>query len=333
MASDKPKVRAAFWLAKQLRSRNGEPKVVQRDRKILDVHFNPATLQYSIANDSNAGRGKRTKQHIRHSSAKLSMELVFDTTLTGEDVRQLTLKLAALVEAKPRTNELPTVVFDWGLYSFAGIMKTYQETVDFFSSDGVPLRAMVSLTIDQADVVLSPSATNPGGKPPGSPMMELPTSPSESTTGLAGRAGDPSQGRNIALMNNLESMRLPQRNSLILGGDNQPSLPAAFADGGAATDSGGALGAAPGGGGLSAAGVPATAGAFSGLRAAAGSRALSPLDPSALLPPSDSAALFAGADASFAVGGQARMTGSASVRSDVGADATLSDRIFFDEVQ
>src|SRR3954465_3386072 len=55
------------------------------------VHFNPVSLQIALANqldDSHTG-GDRT-QYVSKSSAKLTMDLIFDTTDSGSNVRDST---------------------------------------------------------------------------------------------------------------------------------------------------------------------------------------------------------------------------------------------------
>src|SRR5215472_1636360 len=72
-----------------------------KDKKI-PVHFNPASLQYTVANtpDPNQKKDKKGKavQYVSQSTAKLTMDLVFDTTLTGEDVRTITDTVAQLMQ-------------------------------------------------------------------------------------------------------------------------------------------------------------------------------------------------------------------------------------------
>ena len=68
----------------------------------IPVHFNPASLQYTITNTlENKGSGNSKKQYVTQSSGKLTFDLVFDTTHNGEDVRLYTGKVAKLME--PRT--------------------------------------------------------------------------------------------------------------------------------------------------------------------------------------------------------------------------------------
>ena len=53
----------------------------------VPVCFNPASLEYSITLNAQ-GAGGQTQQATSLASAKLTMELLFDSTDTGEDVRQ-----------------------------------------------------------------------------------------------------------------------------------------------------------------------------------------------------------------------------------------------------
>ena len=87
------------------------------------------------------------------------MELVFDTTGAGEDVRTYTDKMAGLME--PDENKIPPVVlFRWGTYKFQGLVETYKETIDFFAPTGVPLRASLSIGLSRQDKVFEPSETS-----------------------------------------------------------------------------------------------------------------------------------------------------------------------------
>ncbi len=47
----------------------------------------------------------------------------------------------------------PVLAFQWGTYDFKGIMESFKETIDFFSADGVPLRALVSIGLARQDNV------------------------------------------------------------------------------------------------------------------------------------------------------------------------------------
>jgi hypothetical protein len=132
----------------------------------VDVHFNPASLQLQISNELKDTKNSERKQYIAKTSAKLTMDLQFDTTDTGEDVTSTTKKLQAFIAppSDPKANQVPppVVLFEWGRIKFKGIAESYKETIDFFSANGVPLRASVNLTLSRQDRVFDDP---PGGAP------------------------------------------------------------------------------------------------------------------------------------------------------------------------
>ena len=75
------------------------------------VHFNPENLQYTITNTvRNTGSGNANKQYTGESTGKLSLDLLFDTTSSGEDVRLHTVRVARLMEPGSSANRTPPVV-------------------------------------------------------------------------------------------------------------------------------------------------------------------------------------------------------------------------------
>ena len=139
---------AGVWLA-AFKTTDGQPAVN------FPVHFNPASLQYTVSNKEQ-GQGAKKKQHVSETSAQLSMDLVFDTTDTSRDVRVDTGELVKLLSPDAKAKKAPRMVeFSWGTYSFTGVIEQYKETLDFFSADGVPLRASVSLTLSSKELTFA----------------------------------------------------------------------------------------------------------------------------------------------------------------------------------
>src|SRR5882762_1088181 len=67
---------------------------VTRHEAAFAVDFNPVTLQITLANTlEEKGSGQDKKQYVSKSSAKLTMDLQFDSTDTGADVRLHTGKV------------------------------------------------------------------------------------------------------------------------------------------------------------------------------------------------------------------------------------------------
>lgn len=61
----------------------------------VDVHFNPTSLVYSVENATPQQAGDpKSRQFAGQFTGKLTMDLQFDTTGTGDDVRIDTNKVA-----------------------------------------------------------------------------------------------------------------------------------------------------------------------------------------------------------------------------------------------
>jgi hypothetical protein len=342
--------------------------------KAIDVHFNPASLQYTVTNTlKEEGTGNNKKQFVTQSTGKLTMDLVFDTTHTGEDVRVHTEKVAKLMEpvggSSPGAKHAPAVVeFGWGTYAFKGMVESYKETIDFFAPNGVPLRATVNVSLSRQDKVFEPGRHSKFDQVQGGKLepVVVPTPPRQDptprgplggggqyATRLAGSAGDARAGRAIAALNGEESMRFASGAALSVSASVELSPPVAFASGDAGIGAGASAGFGAGAGasasfgadagvgvsasagaaatfgGRASAGVSATAGAFAGLRASTPPRAT--LDIERLVHRSETVSLGVDDSATFSLGGQATMQGSASLGADVGGSVSLRSRIQFQE--
>jgi hypothetical protein len=74
------------------------PLIGDQQGTAVEVHFNPVSLQYQITNTMKEGEGARKKQYVSQSTGKLTMDLLFDTTHNGEDVRMHTDRIAKFME-------------------------------------------------------------------------------------------------------------------------------------------------------------------------------------------------------------------------------------------
>ncbi len=139
----------------------------------LEVMFNPQQYVFSRTNNWSAGhaQGQNVPQ-MRFGSGgptQLTMDLTFDTTDTGADVRTMTGKLAAMMLVNPNLHQdssnqgrPPKVQFSWGpMITFMAAIKTLQLTFQLFKEDGTPLRAKASVTFIQVDDPNSRSWQNP----------------------------------------------------------------------------------------------------------------------------------------------------------------------------
>ena len=300
----------------------------------IHVHFNPVSLQYRVNNTlrpnpsatAPSGNPEQTKQYLTGSSATLTLELSFDSTDSGRDVRDTTSRIAEFMRPN-KDNTAAVVLFSWGSFQFQGMFRSYQETLDFFSPEGVPLRAAVSISMDEQNRVINEHASASGG-------VGAVLASGGNLTLLAGQIGDPRAARGIAQANGSASLRLDAGASLEIGAQVSISAAAGFATGasvGFGVGAGTGIGA---GAGLGAsAGLSASAGF--GFSASAGSSlggaaSLAPfgelrtpraasfsLNPQALLPAPESTGLATDAGAGFSLTGAAT-PGTASLSAKLG---------------
>ncbi|WP_291995001.1 hypothetical protein [Candidatus Accumulibacter sp. ACC003] len=272
----------------------------------VPVHFNPASLQHTVSNTlKEEGRGARKKQYVSQTTAKLTMDVVFDSTDTGEDVRITTNKMAQLLQPVPegQTKKVPPVVkFSWGAYSFTGMVEQYKETIDFFAAGGLPLRSSINLTLSSQDVTFEGGTSGDHASVDGELSPEPVVVPDDEgplggPQGAANKAGDPRAARGIAVANGSPSLRFGAGGGLAVG---------------ASASVGFSAGASVGAGFSAGIGVSAGAGFSASAGFAAGGSAN-------LLP---AAAFAAGSGAGLSVSGGAGLGVSAGV--GIGGGAGLS---------
>jgi Contractile injection system tube protein len=239
---DPPKLAKA-----EFRELDAEFKEEINAERRLTVQFNPETLKVSFANqiaqppagaggDAGGRRGGRraaadqrgtpTQQFVGAGTTKLALQLWFDVTAPQpgaqeKDVRKLTQKVAYFItprafEGAPPGQSLPPAVrFIWGSFQFDGLMESLEESLEYFSDDGRPLRASVSVSLSQqkikefafAALRNGPGSAVPGGAPalPGSrPLAQAPAG--ATVQGLADDAGI-ADWQSVAAANGIENPR------------------------------------------------------------------------------------------------------------------------------
>ena len=285
----------------------------------LDVQFNPQTLKivYSVENKGGKQPGGSDKQFVGQGSSKLSVELLFDSTQSGDDVRWWTAKVAHFVGARRQSNSgankrtPPGASFEWGTFKFAGMVDSLQETLDFFSEEGVPLRATVALGMTAYDIVFPDDAGKPGaakqGLPGTAPLNAA--RPGDNLARMAGRDGHSADYKAIAAGNDIDdTLSLPA--GRVVDMNARPGSGTALAAGASASlASGAGLGAEAG----FSAGLGAGLGFGAGLSAGAGAAS------SAGAGAGFSAGASAGADAGAGFGANAGMGFGASAAAGTGA--------------
>lgn len=187
--------------------------------KHQQVHFNPETLRLQRSNNLQAdtrgkGANSQPSQHVDTSAAKLTLDLLFDTTVqhgkdaANSDVTLITKKLADLYISPPKPasgGDPPAargIIFLWGKFRFDGLVESMSETLEFFSAGGIPLRASVSLSLTENRY----KATLPDAAPvPPQALPAVRNVPFPSALQAAGL--NPKSWRDTALFNGLETPR------------------------------------------------------------------------------------------------------------------------------
>jgi hypothetical protein len=136
----------------------------------VEVQFNPETLKVTYANqivqpqggDQSAGNAGR--QFIGAGTTKLALQLWFDVNAMEkdpvDDVRRLTQKVTYFMtpqksDQDPTKLAPPGLRFQWGSFIFDGMVDGIEESLEFFSPDGKPLRASISLAMSQQKILAS----------------------------------------------------------------------------------------------------------------------------------------------------------------------------------
>jgi hypothetical protein len=197
----------------------------------VEVQFNPDTLKITYQNkpqdQKTAGdqRGNSPRQVIGAGQTKLALQLWFDVTAPGsggeQDVRVLTSKVTRfMLPASPTGGSgskadrpsPPGVRFAWGTFSFDGLMDSLDETLDFFSPDGRPLRASLSVGMSGQLEIVPPAGGGGVANAAAGPTAgtrPLSAAPSGSTLpGLTLGAGISLDWQGVAAANNIENPRL-----------------------------------------------------------------------------------------------------------------------------
>lgn len=199
-----------------------EQQQVVELEKLVRVQFNPESLKVTYTNQTSGGdqSGGSATQFSGQGTTKLAVDLVFDVTAGApdtpevEDVRELTQDINYFMRPdadEPRLDGAPPGVrFLWGRFLFEGVMESMNETLELFSEDGVPLRAMVSINLSQQEISFkfgnqqgSNRATNPG---PGT-RPQTPTRAGDSVQSVAARNGNPTGWPEVAQANGIENPR------------------------------------------------------------------------------------------------------------------------------
>jgi hypothetical protein len=194
------------------------------------VMFNPTDFTLSkgvqLAEMNIPGLDTPLQQFVRGQAEKLTVKLFFDTTDTGMGTRATSVteetdKFYSFVKIDAETHAPPVCRFTWGTKfpggdlptdpfqkrgNFTGVVESVQQEFTLFTPAGVPIRAMLTVTLREYKTLirqlvqlrlLSPDRSR-------SHVVQR----GDTLSGIAGRLyADPADWRPIALANKIENPR------------------------------------------------------------------------------------------------------------------------------
>lgn len=171
--------------------------------KKVAVQFNPESLKVSFANSlvqpegGDQAAGTSGRQFVGAGTTKLALTLWFDVTAMAsnpfDDVRRLTTEVIhfmtpAAIPGDAKKLMPPATRFSWGSFLFDGILEGLEETLEFFSPEGKPLRAQMSVTLGQQKILVSQFKGDGRLPTPGQAPL-APARQGDSLQQMAGRDG------------------------------------------------------------------------------------------------------------------------------------------------
>lgn len=123
----------------------------------IPVMFNPPEYQLQKSNQyaeiGIPGLGSSLLQFVKGSAQTLTMELFFDTTDLGIDVRAFTSLVLALTDVNSETHAPPALLFIWGTLIFPCVLESVTQRFEYFNALGLPLRARLQVTLKGNDLL------------------------------------------------------------------------------------------------------------------------------------------------------------------------------------
>ncbi|MFL6774103.1 MAG: peptidoglycan-binding protein [Sphingomicrobium sp.] len=138
--------------------------------KKVDVQFNPESMKVTLANQveqpksGDQSAGTAGIQFVGAGNSKLALTLWFDVTAMAQnpldDVRRLTREVVYFMNPKPSERDKsklspPGLRFSWGSFIFDGVIEGLEESLEFFSAAGKPLRSSIALTMMQQKILVA----------------------------------------------------------------------------------------------------------------------------------------------------------------------------------
>lgn len=200
---------------------------VNSEGKKTFVQFNPESLKVNFSNQI-AGQDNNGGSAIQFNSrgtTKLTFDLWFDVSADPgqasphKDVRQYTKELVGFMQEQRSRDGRSTLTpppgcrFHWGTFLFEGIVDSINENLEYFSEQGVPLRASlaVSITKQELNIVINDQNARAANRDAVGTRPQQQTKAGDTFQNLAAKQGNPANWQQQALAVDIEDpLRLPE---------------------------------------------------------------------------------------------------------------------------
>ena len=176
----------------------------------IPVMFNPPRYELSKTNQfaeiKIPGLASSLLQFVNGNAKTLNMELFFDTTDSGVDVRTRTAAVSNLTEPHSVTKAPPRLLLLWGSLAFPCFLVSVRQAFDYFNALGMPLRATLTVEFKGHDRLEDLLAASPVAQI--EQVSRYVMKVGDTLQNVAAEAlGNPNKWRQIAAANNIDNPR------------------------------------------------------------------------------------------------------------------------------
>ena len=126
---------------------------IEYSQQSFYVLFNPE--EYTVNKDNNfasqaiPGLSGPLLQFVNGNMRTLEMELFFDTSEPGSDVRAETQKVVSLLDIDSNLHAPPVLIVSWSSLQFRCVLARVSQKFIRFLNDGTPVRARLTTTFNE----------------------------------------------------------------------------------------------------------------------------------------------------------------------------------------
>lgn len=127
--------------------------ILEGNNKLKDIllQFNPSHYSFEESNEFGEKKLMGLKGNVHQFTGSkisdLKLDLMFDSTSLGGDVRDLIKPLDMIVNMDSDLHTPPACSFLWGSFRYDGIVSSIKKDFTYFYHDGIPARVKIVLTL------------------------------------------------------------------------------------------------------------------------------------------------------------------------------------------